>query len=143
MMILKVIKEKYNMMVKDVINVNMDNIIDGLDIKSENTVILLSKVLPLERILYEYKNEDECVEERNKGLRGLWTVSIIGLVIILIMGIMWKKEKVNIAGIIIEMLIIMGVVGVLIYKFLREGMIEYSKIIISEEIERVRLENVT
>jgi hypothetical protein len=37
----------------------------------------------------------------------------------------------------------MGVVGVLIYKFLREEMIEYSKIIISEEIERVRLEKET
>lgn len=139
-MILKSIKEKYNIMVKEIINANMEGIIDGLDVKTENTLILLSKVLPLERMLYKYKDVEECVEERNKSLKSVWLVSIIGLVIMLIMALMWKRERMNMGGAIIEILIVVGVVGVVIYKFFVDDMIEYSKIIISEEIERLRLE---
>jgi hypothetical protein len=88
-------------------------------------LLILSKSLPLEKMKEKYNKTDEFVDERNNKLQIMMKMWLIGLVIILIL--LWKKE--NVLNVLFEVSIVYLIIGLVIYKYLKDDLIEYSNVL--------------
>jgi hypothetical protein len=123
--LLKIANDIYKKKIKEVIYENADNIINKLDKRTMDILLILSKSLPLEKMKEKYNKKDEFVEERNNKLQIMMKMWLVGLVIILIL--LWKKEKV--LNVLFEVSIVYLIIGLVVYKYLKDDIIEYSNLI--------------
>ena len=123
--LLKMINDIYKKKIKEVIYENADNIINKLDKRTMDILLILSKSLPLEKMKEKYNKTDEFVDERNNKLQIMMKMWLIGLVIILIL--LWKKE--NVLNVLFEVSIVYLIIGLVIYKYLKDDLIEYSNVL--------------
>jgi hypothetical protein len=119
--LLKIANDIYKKKIKEVIYENADNIINKLDKRTIDTF----KSLPLEKMKEKYNKTDEFVDERNNKLQIMMKMWLIGLVIILIL--LWKKE--NVLNVLFEVSIVYLIIGLVIYKYLKDDLIEYSNVL--------------
>ena len=115
------INDIYKKKIKEVIYENADNIINKLDKRTIDTF----KSLPLEKLKEKYNKTDEFVDERNNKLQIMMKMWLIGLVIILIL--LWKKE--NVLNVLFEVSIVYLIIGLVIYKYLKDDLIQYSNVL--------------
>lgn len=123
--LLKIANDIYKKKIKEVIYENADNIINKLDKRTMDILLILSKSLPLEKMKEKYNKTDEFVDERNNKLQIMMKMWLIGLVIILIL--LWKKE--NVLNVLFEVSIVYLIIGLVIYKYLKDDLIEYSNVL--------------
>lgn len=123
--LLKMANDIYQKKIKEFIYENADNIVSKLDKRTMDILLIVSKSLPLEKIKEKYNKTDEFVEERNNKLQIMMKMWLVGLVLMLIL--LWEKEKV--LNIIIEVSIVYLIIGLVIYKYLKNDLIEYSNIL--------------
>jgi ABC-type multidrug transport system fused ATPase/permease subunit len=123
--LLKIANDIYKKKIKEVIYENADNIINKLDKTTMDILLILSKSLPLEKMKEKYNKTDEFVDERNNKLQIMMKMWLIGLVIILIL--LWKKE--NVLNVLFEVSIVYLIIGLVIYKYLKDDLIEYSNVL--------------
>jgi hypothetical protein len=126
--LLKVVGDIYKKKIREVIYNNADNILDKMDKKTMNILLILSKSLPLEKMKEKYNKTDEFIEERNNRLQIMMKMWLIGLVIIIIL--LWRKEK--IMDVLLETSIVYAIIGLVIYKYLKDDLIQYSNIIVED-----------
>jgi len=123
--LLKIANDIYKKKIKEVIYENADNIINKLDKRTMDILLILSKSLPLEKMKEKYNKTDEFVDERNNKLQIMMKMWLIGLVIILIL--LWKKE--NVLNVLFEVSIVYLIIGLVIYKYLKDDLIQYSNVL--------------
>lgn len=123
--LLKMANDIYQKKIKEFIYENADNIVSKLDKRTMDILLIVSKSLPLEKIKEKYNKTDEFVEERNNKLQIMMKMWLVGLVLMLIL--LWEKEKV--LNIIIEVSIVYLIIGLVIYKYLKNDLIEYSNVL--------------
>ena len=123
--LLKMANDIYQKKIKEFIYENADNIVSKLDKRTMDILLIVSKSLPLEKIKEKYNKTDEFVEERNNKLQIMMKMWLVGLVLMLIL--LWEKEKV--LNIIIEVSIVYLIIGLVIYNYLKNDLIEYSNVL--------------
>lgn len=126
--LLKMVNDIYKKKVKEFLYENADDMINKLDKKTMNILLIISKSLPLESIMEKYNKQDEFVEERNNNLQIMMRMWLIGLVILLVLA--WKKEKM--LYVLLEVGIVYIIVGLVIYRYLKDDLMKYGNILMND-----------
>lgn len=136
--VVDMLKVRYRDGISDIINGNVDGVLRGLDNKTRKMVILLSKVLPLEKMLENYKTPNSYVEERNRNLGNIMKICLVVLCILTLMvAFLCRKEMVSINEVLIQVCLVYGVVGLVMYSYLKQDLLDWSKIIMDENIAKM------
>jgi Trk-type K+ transport system membrane component len=134
-------RNMYKDTIKQLVDENVDKVVEKLDKKTERMIILLSKILPLEKLLEKYKKQDDFVEERRRNLERMIKMWLITLcVIVIVTSLLHKKEMGSIFNILIHVCLVYGTVGLVIYGYLRQDLFSWTKVIIDENIANVIME---
>lgn len=130
--LLKLVNDIYKKKIRESIYENADNIINKLDKRTMDILLIVSKTLPLEKIKEKYSKTDDFKEERNNRLEIMMKMWTVGLAIMMLL--LWEKEKV--LNVLFETSIVYLIIGFVIYKYLKQDLIEYSNILMESAFKK-------
>lgn len=117
----KLTKEMFEKEISHLIEANIDNLVHGVDNETKQNLILLTKVVPIDKLIKKYEQPSEYVLEHNKWIQLLAVgVSIVGVCILaLVMYIVYNScgQCAPLKHILMENAIVFACVGVVEYLF--------------------------